>query len=227
MSRITTHAWRIAFVASGVALVAGGSRHPDADSDLPARQELASMTAHEDWWLSHSFIVVSASLLALGLWLAHRHRSWPARLHRALAVTAVIMSAYVVETVFHLASAVDTDELRNGDFAPVAFSHMALAFVLYPISGFAIAFLSAKIFATAQLWGKPFAAVGMVAGTLHALSVPLTFVFPDAELSPVFAGASVLLAVWALGTGLTGLGSPARARSRAAVPVGSSVGAST
>jgi uncharacterized membrane protein YozB (DUF420 family) len=216
MNRITNHAWRLAFVASGVAMLIGGPRHPDADAEDSLREELATMTAHDDWWLAHSFIVASTALLAIGLWLAHRHRSWPGSLRRALRITAVIVSAYLVETVFHLASAVDTDALRDGDAAPVAFTHVGLALVLYPLSGFAIAYLSAKIFTTVQLHRKPLAAIGVAAGTLHALSVPLTVAFPDTEFTLAFAGSAILLAGWALGTGLTGVGSSEPAPGREA-----------
>ena len=45
--------------------------------------------------------------------------------------------------------------------------------------------------------------VGVVAGTLHAVSVPLTLVLPDAELTPVFAAAAVLLSLFAIGLGLS------------------------
>ena len=95
---------------------------------------------------------------------------------------------------------------RSGSIA--AFTHVALALVLYPLSGFAIARLSAKIFTTVQLHRQPLAAIGFVAGTMHALSVPLSVVFPDTEFTPVFAGSAILLAGWSLGTGLIGLGSP-------------------
>ena len=171
------------------------------------------MTSHDDWVLAHSFVVASTLMLAAGLWLAYRYRSWPARLHRALFGTALVVSAYVVETVFHLASAVDSDELHHGDAAPVAFTHIGLSIVLYPVTGFAIAYLSARIFATVHLRRKPIALLGVAAGVLHGLSVPLTMMFPDTEFTAVFAGAAMLLALWSVGTGLTGLGRTERATS--------------
>lgn len=54
---------------------------------------------------------------------------------------------------------------------------------------------------------------GVVGGTLHALAVPLTLALPTAELTPVFAGATVLIAVWSLTTGLAGAPQPATAPS--------------
>jgi hypothetical protein len=204
--RFTAHAWRLAFVASGAAMLIGAPRHPKSDAHDSLRHELATMTSHEDWWYAHSFVVVSTVLLAAGLWLAYRYRSWPSALRRPLLATAVAVSAYVVETVFHLASAVDSEELHHGDAAPVAFTHVGLSIVLYPLTGLALAYLSTRIFATVDTRRKPLAAVGVLAGVLHGLSVPLTLVFPDTEFSPVFAGAAICLALWALGTGLAGMG---------------------
>jgi hypothetical protein len=40
------------------------------------------------------------------------------------------------------------------------------------------------------------------------LVVPLKLALPSAELSPVFAGAAVLIAVWSLTTGLAGAPRP-------------------
>jgi hypothetical protein len=206
MNHVTTHAWRIAFVASGMAMLIGAPRHPESDAHDSLRHELATMTSHDDWWFAHSFVVASTVLLAAGLWFAYRFRSWPATLRRTLLITAMTVSAYVVETVFHLMSAVDSEELHHGDAAPVAFTHVGLSVVLYPLTGAAIAFLSARIFATVRLRRKPFALLGVAAGVLHALSVPLTLVFPETEFTPVFAGSAMLMAFWALGTGLVGLG---------------------
>ena len=203
---ITTNAWRIAFAASGVAMLVGAPRHPESEAHDSLRHELATMTAHDDWWFAHSFVVASTVLLATGLWLAYRYQSWPTGLRRALFGNAVVVSAYVVETVFHLASAVDSDELHHGDAAPVAFTHVGLSIVLYPLTGAAIAYLSARIFATVGRRRRPLAALGIAAGVLHAVSVPLTMVFPTTEFSPAFAGAAIFLALWALGTGLAGLG---------------------
>ena len=208
---ITTNAWRLAFAASGVAMLIGASRHPESDAHDSLRHELATMTSHDDWLFAHSFVVASTVLLATGLWLAHRFGQWPTTLRRALFGTAVVVSAYVVETVFHLASMVDSDELHHGDAAPVAFTHVGLSIVLYPITGVAIAYLSAKIFRTVGWRRKPLAVLGVGAGALHAVSVPLTMTFPDTEFTPVFAGAAILMALWALGTGVAGIGRSAAA----------------
>ena len=205
MHFLNTHAWRLAFVASGAAMVAGGRMHPDADAKESLRQELATMASDDSWVFAHSLIVLSTVLLAAGLWLADRSRSWPASTHRALRLAAIAVSIYVVETVFHLASEVDVESLRDGDVAPVAFTHIALSVVLYPISGAAIAYLAAKILLStrSRLWLV--AVPGVAGGVLHALSVPLVLLFPNTELTAAFAGAAILIALWSIGTGLVGL----------------------
>ncbi len=202
---LNTHAWRLAFVASGAAMVAGGRMHPESDAKEPLRQELATMASDDSWVLSHSLIVLSTVLLATGLWLAYRGRAWPTSTVRALRFAAIAVSLYVVETVFHLASTVDTDALRDGDVAPVAFTHIALSIVLYPLSGAAIAYLAAKILLSTPSPRWLIAVPGVAGGVLHALSVPLVLLFPDTELSAAFAGAAILIAVWSIGTGLVGV----------------------
>ena len=205
MQFLNTQAWRLAFVASGTAMVLGGRMHPEADSKESLRQELATMTSDDSWILSHSLVVLSTVLLAAGLWLAHRSRSWPASTHRALRLAAIAVSVYVVETVFHLASTFDTESLRNGDVAPVAFTHIALSIVLYPVSGLAIAYLAAKVLLSTRSPRWLVAVPGVAGGVLHALSVPLAVLLPNTELTPAFAGAALLIAIWSIGTGLVGL----------------------
>ena len=57
---------------------------------------------------------------------------------------------------------------------------------------------------------------GIVGGLVHAVSLLVTLALPTAETSPLFAGAGVLLALWALLLGLGGRsaapGAPAVAR---------------
>jgi hypothetical protein len=202
--------WCPALIASGIAMMIGAPRHPDADAEDSLRHELATMTADHDWVFAHSFIVLSSALLATGLWLAHRSRTWPTSTLRALYIAAIAVAAYTVETVFHLAAKVDTDALRDGDAAPVAFTHVGLAIVLYPVSGFAVAWLAATLFRAVGRLRKPIAVAGIVGGVMHACSVPLTVAFPDNEFTPLFAGSATLLALWSIAMGVFGLGDAAR-----------------
>lgn len=205
MSIARTARWRIAFVLAGATMALGGRMHPEADAEDSLRQELATMTAGDTWVLSHTLIALGTALLAIGLWSAHRSRTWPTSTRLPLKVVAVTMSVYVVETLFHLASVVDSDALADGGPAPVAFTHVGLSLVLYPLTGLTFAWLSARLFRAVGLPEKVFGVIGVVAGLLHATSVPMTIVFPDAELSPMFAGAGMLFAAWSLGLGISGL----------------------
>lgn len=204
MNVIRTHLWRICLVASGVLLALGGRMHPEADAKDSLREELATMTADERWVPGHSLIVVSTLLLAVGLWLAWRDRAWPERVQRTLAIGAAALSLYFVETIAHLAAATDSHALAHGHAAPVAFTHVGLSILLYPITGVAVAALALSLAKVQRGWRRGVVGLGVLAGTLHALSVPATLLLPDAELSPVFAGAGMTLAIWSLGTGLVG-----------------------
>jgi hypothetical protein len=206
MEHLRTYGWRIALIASGIALAAGGRMHPDADAEDSLREELATMTADDHWVPGHSLVVLSTVLLALGLWLARRHDVWPRSVRPALSLAVPVVSLYVLETLFHLGAVVDADALREGGAAPVAFAHVALSVVLYPLTGLAVARLALSL---GRAWGGlrwGVAALGVLAGGLHFTSVPFAVLFPDTEATPLFAGAGILLALWAVGTGLVGTG---------------------
>ena len=210
MTILRTHGWRLLLVASGVFMMAGGPRHPEADASHPLREELATMTAHPDWVPAHVLVLVSTVLLALGLWAARASGTWPSSTRRSLTVGAMAVSVYVVEAAFHLAAVVDSHALAHGGAAPVAFTHVGLSVVLYPVTGLAIAGLALSYGRALGGWRRIVAGVGVVAGLAQATSVPLSLVLPDAELSPVFAAAGILTAVWAIGTGAAGVGSRRR-----------------
>lgn len=205
-TRVRAAAWRITLVLAGVATAIGGSQHPSSDAEDSLRDELATMTSSDSWVFSHTMLALGTALLALGLWLGVRARSWPTSTRTALRMAAIGMSAYVVETLFHLASVVDSDALADGDAAPVAFTHVGLALFLYPLSGALFARLNVRLVRAVPFPEKFFGVLGVVAGVIHGASVPLTVVFPDAELTPMFAGAGMLLALWSVGIGLIGVG---------------------
>lgn len=208
MNTTHTNRWRYAFALGGATMAIGGPLHPESDAEDSLRDELATMTSGDTWVLSHTLIAIGTTLLAIGLWSALRNRSWPASMTRALRVVAITMSLYFVETFVHLASAVDSDALADGDAAPVAFTHIGLALVLYPVSGLTFAWLNTHLIRSRSFSDMTFGVVGLVAGTLHAASVPLTVVFPDTEFTPVFASAGMLFALWSLGLGIAGLRGP-------------------
>ena len=216
MTTLRSHGWRLLLVAAGAFMLAGGPRHPEVDASHPLREELATMTAHPDWVPAHTLILVGTVLLALGLWAARASRTWPTSIQRALTIGALAVSLYVVEAAFHLAAVVDSDALAHGHAAPVAFTHVGLSVVLYPVTGLAVAWLALSYGRALGGWRIVIAALGVLAGLAQATSVPLSLLLPDAELSPVFAAAGILTALWSIGTGAAGV--RARVRSRAATP---------
>jgi hypothetical protein len=212
--------WRVALLASGAAMLAGGPMHPDSDASGSMREELATMTADDMWVPGHTLVVVGTVLLVVGLRMARRRQVWPRSADRPLAIAVVALSLYAVETVFHLAAVVDSHALHHGDAAPVAFTHLGLAAVLYPVSGLAVVYLAATLARTQAGVRRVVAALGVGGGLAHAVVVPLTFLSPDTEFTPLFAVAGVLLALWALGTGATGARTRKTADTRELAPVG-------
>lgn len=206
MQTTTTPArFRPLFIAGGLSMALSGPLHPESDAADSTRVELATMTAGDTWLVSHAGVAIGTALLAAGLWAAHRSGRWPATVQRSLRVAAVAVSVYVLETVMHLAAWLDRDALAAGDPAPIAFTHLGMAAVLYPISGLALAALAARLAGASTGGNRVLAGVGVVAGLLHAVSVPLTIAVPDLETTPIFASAGTLLAAWALGTGIAGV----------------------
>ncbi len=197
--------WRIAMVLSGIVALVGGPQHPSSDAEDPLREELAVMTADPAWVPSHVLLLVSVLLLTAGLLGARRDAHWPSRTMSALRIAGVAMALYSVEAMFHLAAALDSDRLAAGDFAPIAFTHIALATVLYPVSGLAIIHLSWRLLPTLSLPQRTLSVVGALGGLLHATALPTTLIFGDLETSPMFAFAAVLIAVWSIGVGLVGI----------------------
>lgn len=212
MNALTRHSWQLALVASGLLAAVGGSMHPEVGPEGTIREELAVMTAHEDWVPGHALLAAAVALLAVGLWGARRSGRWPAA-DGALKVGVIAVSLYFVESLMHLGASLDSHALAHGDSAPIAFGHLTLAAFLYPVSGLAIAWVAVRVGAD---WGRlrVLAVTGIVGGLVHAVSVPATLLLPDTETSALFAGAGMMLALWTLSLGLLGLTRPARRTTR-------------
>lgn len=189
--------WRTAFVLSAVLGSQGGALHPSSDGSDPLREELATMTASSTWVPAHAMLLLSTALLALGLWGALGSPAF-ASARRRTRLAAIAVSLYVVEAAMHLAAVADSDALANGESAPVAMTHIALAAFLYPLSGVAIAALSLDL-ARAWTGARRLVVVpGVVGGLVHAVTVPATLLLPEAEMTPFFAVAGMSIALWTL-----------------------------
>jgi hypothetical protein len=108
-------------------------------------------------------------------------------------------------------------------------THVGLSIVLYPLTGAAISRLALSYGRALGGWRRLVAGVGALAGLALATAVPLSILLPDTEISPVFAAAGILTALWSLGTAAGGARpSPGRARRSTAgsarVAVGELVG---
>lgn len=201
---VASRAWPLALIASGVLSAVGGGMHPDVDAEgNTAREELAVMTADPSWVPGHTLLAIGVVLLLVGLWGARRSGRWPGA-DSALKVGVVALALYFLEAVMHTAAAVDAENLAHGHSAPVAFTHLAMAAFLYPLSGAAFVWMAHAVGAE---WGRLrfLSVLGILGGVIHALSVPATLLLPDTETTPLFAAAGMLLAAWAFVTGLMGL----------------------
>ncbi len=207
MERARAQLWRVLLVISGVVAMVGGTMHPSAEVDGNVREDLAQMTANDSWVPGHTLVAIGTALLALGLWSAWRQRAWPAQVLRALLVAAVAFALYTVETIVHTVAHVDSDALRTGDSAPVAYSHLGLAALLYPVSGLALAYVSVQIWKAGRTAHRVIAVVGVAGGLVHAVSVPLTLLFQDRDVSPLFPVAAVMITIWSVSLGLIGFSS--------------------
>jgi len=218
--QITTNArWRLGLAGGALLTAIGGSMHPDSDAEDALLDELAFMTADDAWTPAHALIALGTIVMAVGLWQAVASSTWPARAQQALRSFAISLSLYAVETVFHLSAVVDSDALAAGDAAPLAWTHLALALVLYPLSGGALVWLGVQLHRTLAGPERVFGAIAVLAGVLQATAYPATLVMPDLETTPMFAGAGMLMAGWGLAVGVSGLRSARPVRQSPTVAV--------
>lgn len=204
MSFLRSNGWRLSLLVGGLLMAAGGPMHPEADASDSLTQGLATMTADAAWIPGHALIMVGTLFVVAGLWLARSRGVWPGA-ERAVTAAAVTMSLYAVETVFHLAAAADQAALAAGELPPITLTHLALSIVLYPLSGTGLVLLGTYLMITQRGVRRVLPVVAVVAGVLHAASVPTTMLLPDLDARLLFAGAGMGLALWAIGTAVLGV----------------------
>lgn len=212
--------WRGLVAAAGLLTFVGGSMHPQAPDGLGFEDELVHMMKSDQWVPGHGLLTIGAAMLLVGLVLIRRAGRWPEAaglLRYAIVATAV----YTAELVFHTAAVVDRDALVDGDFGPIITTHLALAFVAYPLFGVATALLGARFVRTWAAPMKPLAVLGIVAGIANGLAAPLVIGFQDPAFSPLFAIGGIGTAAFYLAAGLAGLRQPAEAPVAASMAVAS------
>jgi hypothetical protein len=146
-------AWRIAFLLSGVAMIAGGPQHPSPDLGLSFHESTAVMLANPAWVPSHLGLLVSYGFLLLAVWYWGRavQPAGSARAWQRFALVAITLG--IVEMAFHTASVVDLERLRAGEATPVLTTHLVLAASVNPLLGAGIGGL-ALMGARARLLGS-------------------------------------------------------------------------
>ena len=157
-----TGQWPWALIAGAVALFIGGMLHPEEDPALSGHAAQAAWIGDSLWIPSHSLILLSSILFAVGLIGLLRDRpALPAAARRAgwVAVAGAALSA--VENVPHLAATFESDAAAAGHATPFLNTHMALALLAFPLFGCSVATLA--VLGGRQL-AHPVVAAGAVIG---------------------------------------------------------------
>lgn len=192
-SRFGGWSWRLAFLAAGVLIAAGGSQHPRDPT-------MAEMLANPSWTMSHVVVTAGFAALLAGLWCFRRGAG--AGLRRAATIALAGTALQAIEMVVHTAAVVDHGHLVAGQPTPVLSTHLAMAVALYPV--FALTLIQFIVAGTRQrMVGSPWIAwLGIIGAAAHGLSAPLVaglgitgarILFPMLLL---FALWLVLAAVW-------------------------------
>lgn len=154
--------WPFALIVGAVALLIGGLLHPEEDPALSGHAATAAWIGDPLWVPSHSLILLSSVLFALGLFGLLRARpDLPATTRRAgwVAVAGAVLS--VVENVPHLAATFESDAAAAGHATPFLNAHMVLALLAFPLFGCSVAALA--VLGGRQL-AHPVVAAGAVVG---------------------------------------------------------------
>lgn len=190
----TPIAWRAAFAAAALFLLAGGPRHPDGT--------MAQMLADPEWVPSHALMLAGFVALAVGLVLYQRAaaRRPRTRLWIRAALWGTVLQA--LEMAVHTAAVVDHHRLVSGSATPVLTTHLWMSVVLYPLFA---ATMIGLIVATVRdgTLGSPWIAwIGIVGAVGHGLAAPLVAglgMIQARVLFPLLAALGVwllLVAVW-------------------------------
>ncbi|MFS8096162.1 hypothetical protein LFM09_03390 [Lentzea alba] len=192
--------WPWTLVAGAVALVSGGMLHPEEDPSLTGHAAEAAWIGDPLWVPSHSLILLSSILFALGLTGLLRDKPLPAAARRAgwIAVAGAVLC--VVENVPHLVAHFESDAAAAGHSTPFLNTHQVLALLAFPVFGLSVAALAVLGKLTNPLFTVG-AVVGGIAWSLGPWAVgPLGL-----EQLDVLFIIGMLMALWFAAVGVGGL----------------------
>lgn len=195
--------WPWALIAGAVVLFIGGMLHPEEDPALSGHAAEAAWIGDPMWVPSHSLILLSSILFALGLIGLLRHRpQLPAAARRAgwIAMAGAVLC--VVENVPHLAAATESDAAAAGHATPFLNTHMALALLAFPLFGFAVAALA--VLSGRHLIHPAFSVAAVIGGVAWGLGPWAVGALGIESLDVLFI-IGMLMALWFAAVGIGGL----------------------
>lgn len=195
--------WPFALIVGAVALLIGGLLHPEEDPALSGHAATAAWIGDPLWVPSHSLILLSSVLFALGLFGLLRARpDLPATTRRAgwVAVAGAVLS--VVENVPHLAASFESEAAAAGHATPFLNTHAVLALVAFPLFGFAVAALA--VFSGRHLTHPAFAVAAVIGGICWGLGPWAVGPLGMASLDVLFI-VGMLMALWFAAVAVSGL----------------------
>lgn len=208
MSTTPSLRWRAPLLLAGVMILAG-PMHP--------RGTMVQMLAHADWLASHVLMTASFIAFGVGLALLRRGQPQPERTARWLRWALVATALQTVEAVVHTAAMVDHGNLAAGRATPVLTTHLAMAVVLYPLFGAAVAGLIVAAARERVLGSWWIAWIGIIGASAHGAAAPLRILTGYEAFSVLFAGI-VPLALWMALAALWPVRAPAAVAAGASVP---------
>jgi hypothetical protein len=188
--------WRPALLLSGVAMMAGGPRHPSPSTELPFRESTALMLAHPDWAPAHLLILLSYVLLLGGVLLWRRDTDPSAGTGTWSRITIAAAGVACVEMAFHAAAMLDLDRLRAGEPTPILSTHLALTTIANPLLGLALAGLAVTGARLGRLGSRWIAWMAVVGGAAYGFAGVYVVLTRDQRISPLFAVGATLMAFW-------------------------------
>ena len=193
-------------IAGAVALFIGGMLHPEEDPALSGHASQAAWIGDPMWVPSHSLILLSSILFALGLvGLLHHRPGLPATARRAgwVAVAGAVLS--VVENVPHLAATTESDAAAAGHSTPFLSTHMVLALLAFPLFGFAVAALA--LLAGRQLAHPVLSIAAAIGGVAWGIAPWAVGPLGIESLDTLFI-VGMLMALWFVAVSISGLKGP-------------------